>query len=390
MRAARLLVLLPAVVVIVLLQAAWWVPTYQDQGTGNPARLNTFIEASSGDARILNPLLNADTASARISDLVFDGLLDFDEDLNLRPALARAWRISEYAYLAAAPGEALGPAGDTAALRAAIDDLLGTRGAGVLEAIDEDMRPALDTGPRRWLRLDLNRVVPELERRLRPLLGDRAVVVHNPVIEFTLRRDVRFHDGHVFDAEDVRFTYEAVMNPANLSPRRADFEPVATLEVVDSQTVRVTYARLFSPAVNAWTIGILPAHRFADAGGAGAMRNSGFNRAPIGPGAYRFGGGADRAEHVRRLRGRQLTVDVGPQHLAAVLAVHQVEIAQPRRPMRSVPGCGVVITRVHDAFLPAVRLPTTRIRNGVKACPRPTRIAADACAGSRALASTRT
>ena len=47
-------------------------------------------------------------------------------------------------------------------------------------------------------------------------------VEHNPIIVFHLRPGVRFHDGHVFDAGDVKFTYEAIMNPKNLSPRVAD------------------------------------------------------------------------------------------------------------------------------------------------------------------------
>jgi ABC-type transport system substrate-binding protein len=56
---------------------------------------------------------------------------------------------------------------------------------------------------------------------------------HNPVLIFNLRPGVKFHDGHVFEADDVRFTYESIMNPKNLSPRVSDYEPVKSVEVLD-------------------------------------------------------------------------------------------------------------------------------------------------------------
>ena len=55
-------------------------------------------EQIGGDAKILNPILNADTASSGIVALVFDGLLDLDENLNLRGRLATDWQVSEEAY----------------------------------------------------------------------------------------------------------------------------------------------------------------------------------------------------------------------------------------------------------------------------------------------------
>jgi ABC-type transport system substrate-binding protein len=126
---------------------------------------------------------------------------------------------------------------------------------------------------------------------------------HNPVILFKLRRGVRFHDGHEFDAGDVKFTYEAIMNPKNLSPRTSDFEPIKEIQIVDSHTVRVVYKRLYSPAIYSWTMGILPEHLLNDraldqemsrkglseeARATFGMRESDFNRRPIGTGPFRF------------------------------------------------------------------------------------------------------
>ena len=56
---------------------------------------------------------------------------------------------------------------------------------------------------------------------------------HNPVIIFHLRQGVRFHDGHELDAHDVKLTYEAIMNPKNLSLRISDYEPIKQVDVID-------------------------------------------------------------------------------------------------------------------------------------------------------------
>jgi ABC-type transport system substrate-binding protein len=123
---------------------------------------------------------------------------------------------------------------------------------------------------------------------------------HNPVILFNLRENVKFHDGHIFDAHDVKFTYEAIMDPRNLSPRISDYEPVKKVEVVDPLTVRIVYKRLYSPAIGTWGMGILPEHLLnsqalkKEALALGkdlqnfSMRQSGFNRHPIGCGPFVF------------------------------------------------------------------------------------------------------
>src|SRR5690606_22875874 len=105
----------------------------------------------------------------------------------------------------------------------------------------------------------------ELEAPLREKYPEILPVgEHNPTIVFYLRQGVKFHDGHLFDAGDVKFTYQAIMDPKNLSPRTPDFEPIKTVEIVDPYTVKIIYKRLYSPAINAWTMGILPEHLLND------------------------------------------------------------------------------------------------------------------------------
>jgi ABC-type transport system substrate-binding protein len=104
----------------------------------------------------------------------------------------------------------------------------------------------------------------------------------------------------MLDAQDVKFTYEAIMNPRNLSPRISDYEPVKTVDVIDPLTVRIVYKRLYSPAFGTWGMGILPEHLLndealrAEAFRLGkdpekfSMRQSQFNRRPTGCGPFVF------------------------------------------------------------------------------------------------------
>ncbi len=50
------------------------------------------------------------------------------------------------------------------------------------------------------------------------------------------------------------------MDPRNLSPRVADYEPVKEIQVIDPLTLRIVYKRLYSPAIGTWAMGILPEH----------------------------------------------------------------------------------------------------------------------------------
>ncbi len=347
----RFLILAPAIVSLVLAASYFRVPSYDEQTKGNPDRLNQFITASIGDATTLNPVLFTDGASGQIIDRVFQGLIDRDEDLRFRGRLAERWEIYEHAdfYVNAdAATRQWGTVDGPALVQALRQHFAGDpEDWGHVSAVDllpaRDISREVETdgsdppgkitvsarAPQR-IRLVLTKVDQQLFEKLAELLGpsyftgfdplghvtgnpnlpagrlaDLAAemlpaTAHHPIIDFYLRRGIRFHDGHEVTAEDVKFTYEAMVDPANLSPRVSDFEPIQRVEVIDPYQVRIVYKRLYSPALATWAMGILPAHRLnaavlaAEAGESGqdpgkfSMRQSGFNRRPIGCGPFAF------------------------------------------------------------------------------------------------------
>ena len=98
MTVKRILIIAPVVLILFLLQSYFWVPTYEQQTRGNPERLREYITASIGDASLLNPILSADSSSSQIGSLVFEGLIDRDEELRFRGRLATTWEVYEEAY----------------------------------------------------------------------------------------------------------------------------------------------------------------------------------------------------------------------------------------------------------------------------------------------------
>jgi peptide/nickel transport system substrate-binding protein len=103
-------------------------------------------------------------------------------------------------------------------------------------------------------------------------------------ILFHLRRNVRWHDGRPFTAEDVVFTYNRLVDPSVKTPYGADFQLVKSVTAVDPHTVRVTYKEPFAPALESWGMGIVPKHIFQD----GDFNRHPANRRPVGTGPYRF------------------------------------------------------------------------------------------------------
>ncbi|MEK7846742.1 MAG: peptide-binding protein, partial [Nitrospinota bacterium] len=321
---------------------------------GSRDRLYQFIQGSIGDASILNPILSADASSSDINSMVFEGLLDYDEELRYRGRLATNWEIYEEAVFFV-DVERRFPDGVPITAKEIVNRINKSSDpstgwvprnhqssiinietlppqAEIIET--RDPRPekkgikveATLTLPQR-IKVTLKTVDQEFFKKMGDILGkdyfssirpERYITVsetdlieplsrqliqiteHNPVIVFYLRKGVFFHDGHEFDASDVKFTYESVMDPRNLSPRVSDYEPVKSLEVIDKYTVKITYKRLYSPAISTWMMGILPEHllnkealtKEAKAKGADpnkfTIRDSDFNRNPVGVGPFKF------------------------------------------------------------------------------------------------------
>jgi peptide/nickel transport system substrate-binding protein len=95
---------------------------------------------------------------------------------------------------------------------------------------------------------------------------------------FHLRHGVRFHNGKDFKAEDVKWTFDRVMDKNFGSPRRPSFTSVDHLDVLDDYTVRFVMAKPFAPLLtNLDVLFIQPMSSDID-----------FSKTPVGTGPYKF------------------------------------------------------------------------------------------------------
>ncbi len=101
---------------------------------------------------------------------------------------------------------------------------------------------------------------------------------------FHLRPGVTWHDGEPFTAADVKFTIQAIMDPANLSENAPNYEDVTAIDVLDEYTVRFTLSAPNVAFLDYMTMPILPRHLLEGED----FQTSDFFRHPVGTGPYRL------------------------------------------------------------------------------------------------------
>lgn len=120
------------------------------------------------------------------------------------------------------------------------------------------------------------------------LAGDLAkrwdVSNDGKTITFFLRKGVKWHDGVEFTANDCLFTYQRLIDPNVATPYSSSYMDVLKAEVKGRYIFRVTYKEPFSPALESWSMGVLPKHLLDGKD----LNTDPFNRKPIGTGPYRF------------------------------------------------------------------------------------------------------
>ena len=136
----------------------------------------------------------------------------------------------------------------------------------------------------------------DAEGNLVPMLAAEVPNVQNGTlardgrsVTWKLKRDVQWHDGRPFTADDVLFNWEFAADPATGATTSGSYKDIK-VEKVDSHTVRVVFPKptpyWADPFVG--TVGmIIPKHLFEGFRGA-KSREAPTNLKPVGTGAYRF------------------------------------------------------------------------------------------------------
>ena len=121
-----------------------------------------------------------------------------------------------------------------------------------------------------------------------PTLANGGVARDGMSVTWKLKRNVTWHDGAPFTADDVVFTWELVRDPEAAAFTIGTYQPIKLARKIDSHTVRLEFSKP-TPAWNDAFVGeaVLPRKHFA-AYMAGKSREAPANLKPVGTGPYRL------------------------------------------------------------------------------------------------------
>ena len=198
----------------------------------------------------LNNVLENEGAIRRMLLELHETLLLRDwETLELAPDLAKAWWVEDAIHLK--PGKARG-----------LPEEVAIGGETIVAGVATPSEKRVDYGARLTRRtpdgryVDVSGSVP---------LDDVARIERGTVITLVLRDDVRWHDGHAFDARDVVFSLELYANPlVDCGQRRSQFDKIVRVHAIDAHTVRVWFDQqsYYSLTALGTELTILPAHLY--------------------------------------------------------------------------------------------------------------------------------
>jgi peptide/nickel transport system substrate-binding protein len=120
-----------------------------------------------------------------------------------------------------------------------------------------------------------------------PYLAESWEMEGDSVVVFRLRRDVVWHDGEPTTAEDVLFTFQRAKDPATGFPNADYFGHWIDGEVIDSFTVRFRIEPHAEPLAGWPFTPVVPRH-VLDTVPPERLRQTAFNRRPVGNGPFRF------------------------------------------------------------------------------------------------------
>ncbi len=123
--------------------------------------------------------------------------------------------------------------------------------------------------------------------KLQPGLAEKWEELDNGLrIRFTLRQNVKFHNGEPFNADAVKFTFERLLGEeGKKGPQRSNYTAIQEVKVIDANTVDFILNKpdpVLLTKLSGYGAMIVPPKYIAEKGDAY------FNEHPVGTGAFKF------------------------------------------------------------------------------------------------------
>ena len=104
-----------------------------------------------------------------------------------------------------------------------------------IRSVDFTTNPGPEGGAPARVIFDTLVYYDDAKRAFKPLLAKSWKQIDSKTLEFTLRDDVKFHDGSDFDADDVVYTVNWLADPKNKFRAKSRFLWVAKAEKLEQQ-----------------------------------------------------------------------------------------------------------------------------------------------------------
>ncbi len=125
-----------------------------------------------------------------------------------------------------------------------------------------------------------------------PSLQNGGISQDGRTYTYHLHHGVRWHDNAEFTAQDVKFTWQTVINPSNNVLHREGYDRVSSIDTPDKYTVVVRLQERYPPFVSKFFTtlqegakGVLPEHLL---GRLHDINQAPFNSQPVGTGPFKF------------------------------------------------------------------------------------------------------
>lgn len=120
-------------------------------------------------------------------------------------------------------------------------------------------------------------VKPDSDGNLQPAVASNYTILDNgKTYQFTLRDNVKFHDGSIVTVEDVKYSIDRCADTSNGEPLVAAYSNVENVQIIDDKTVEITLKTPDTEFLPYLTEAVIPASNQDPAANA------------IGTGPYRF------------------------------------------------------------------------------------------------------
>lgn len=125
--------------------------------------------------------------------------------------------------------------------------------------------------------------LPDLAAEV-PTYQNGGISADGKTVIYKLRQGVTWHDGQPFTAEDVKFTWQFIIDKKNNAFSQEGYSKISAIETPNPYMVVVRFKEYYPAYLGLFNI-IVPKHALQDVK---EINKAAFNRAPIGTGPFKF------------------------------------------------------------------------------------------------------